>query len=140
MKGNEMKKYTCCEALAIVAGTNKALRRGTADWMIYTISDSKISDSDSAPDYNYGGILRNKKLTGNEWWPDADSQKAEIWEIEPEVIYIWGVRDDDGSANIFKGEPIKKEGKWWENTSGGVYKIFPKDKPQKYKLIPVEED
>jgi len=66
--------------------------------------------------------------------------------VEPKEIYVWGACDDDGNSWLFDKKP-EKGALLWEHPSGhAIYamqfqenNLFPKDKPQKFKLAPVDE-
>jgi len=66
-----------------------------------------------------------------------------MWRIRKKVkeekeTILWGVCDDDGTTNFFLNEPVKADGEWIDNNNDDNF--FPKDKPQKFKLVPVDEE
>jgi len=73
-------------------------------------------------------------------WPTIEQQKAEIWEVEPEALYVWGICDEDDRSwlslevpNIMKSDMLPIQIHFEQ--SG----LFPKDKPQKFQLIPMDD-
>jgi len=121
-------KYTFFEALGIVAGSSRGLRFNNNDWHLYK--------------EGYG-VLRNINNTGNDWWPLLEQQKAKIWEVEPEAIYVWcrclkvneSVLSTQSQENDHTPYPDDDEMALFEQKG-----LFPKDKYKKFKLVPVEED
>ena len=115
-------KYTFLEVLEKAIGTDRRIRKTTA-----------------LEDYFYiwcreDGTLINKHGTVLDW-PSLKDQKAQIWEVEPEEIDVWGYRDKTGSSRITTT---------LSNTKSKHVAYFKGNKfnnliPQKYKLVPVEE-
>lgn len=66
----------------------------------------------------------------------------DTWEIKPEEFYVWGACDTDGSNFLFIVEPTEKDevGDWKSDGEciPAENMTFPKDKPQKYKLVLME--
>jgi len=65
--------------------------------------------------------------------------RQDNWEVRPDDIHVWGVCDSDGISCIFEAEPVKNGGRWQDMVSEVGKNLFSKDKPQKFKLVPVEE-
>ncbi len=78
-----------------------------------------------------------------EWFEKIEEdQKPE----KPKEIFLWGVCNNDGRSHLFEGEPEKSNirlGEWFYMGMAYMMKLpnnlFPKDKPVKFKLTPVEE-
>jgi len=128
-------RYTFFEALAVIIGTERKLRTPDSGWFTYHY-DSRELQGAADPD-KYGPT----------WWPTLEEQKAKIWEVEPEEIYVWGKCDDDNDSWIYTHGIPKSH---LDNTivpcedldgTGCCFKkgLFPTDKFQKFKLVPVEE-
>ena len=133
------EKLTFFEALERVVGSDRRIRdsgkaRRTTDWSTYETFDRPC--------------LITKK-TGSAWWPKIEAQIKRAWEVEteiPEEIFIWGLCWENGVSCIAANDEVKKI--WeerYENRNIDEYivlqknNIFPKDKPQKYKLVPVDD-
>jgi hypothetical protein len=125
------EKLDFFDALRIVAGTKRKLRYKDGKW--YCCKTKSI----------YGGLYipleGNSDLSLFEWWPTPEQQKEKAWEVEPKEpekskeICVWGTCDKDGRSRIM-------------HTPDGSYGIFltednlfPKDKPQKFKLVPADQ-
>jgi len=65
-------------------------------------------------------------------------------------VYMWGVCDADGTSWLFTDKPVKWKDETWDNVDQADYSeesscplnennLFPKDKPQKFELVQVEE-
>ncbi len=126
-----MKRYRFLEALDKIVGTNKRVR-------------CVLVGKDNAWQTYSNGCLRNSQ--NNElWWPSVNKQKAQIWEVEEEPIYVWGACDSDNLSFLHSDKPeLNDDGDWSADKGSELHfkenNIFPKNKPQKYKLEPVEED
>jgi len=119
-------KYTFFEALAIVVGTKRRIKTPGSLWFYYHNGNRRLDT-----------IITDE--CGPCWWPSIEEQKAQIWEIEPEMIYVWGACDEDGYGSIYKNKPIKTGDDWFgSGTDDHLKNMFPKDKPQKFKLVLVE--
>lgn len=129
-------KYDFFEALAIVAGTDMKFSESGAGscWMTYNVETGQLEDEEG------------NKIA----WPYLERQKEKNWIVEPSPIFVWGVCDADGNSSVFRNKPkltknIDYPGSSWvEPDSGGtalcgMRDLFPKDKPQKFKLVPVED-
>ncbi len=66
----------------------------------------------------------------------------DTWEVKLEEIYVWGATNDNGNSCIHTTHPEKIHDYWLSGNAITLSEkgVFPADKPQKYKLIPVEED
>jgi len=118
---SDVKRYRFLEALDKVVGTEKALRFNENGWHKYK---------------EELGRLRNIDNIGNDWWPTPEQQKAQIWEIQPEPIYVWGKCDDQNQSWLY-AEP---KGFGLPDSLVCPQKgLFSKDKMQKFKLVPVED-
>ena len=86
-----------------------------------------------------------------EWWPTEEQMKGK-WKIKPKVdekkdVFVWGACDGDGDSYLYKEKPIYDATLYsWKEEIGDDNMIefekgnlFPKDKPQKYKVVPVDE-
>lgn len=69
------------------------------------------------------------------------------WEVKPQEIYVWGVCHKSGKSEIYSKEPVHGSPRDWVSDQasewlefGGEKNLFPKDRPQKFKLIPVNEE
>jgi len=68
------------------------------------------------------------------------------WEVKPDEIYVWGVsKGDDGKYVSYLGNEFLCDFTLESNPSHNVVRysgrpLFPTDKPQKYKLVPVEDE
>ena len=67
------------------------------------------------------------------------------------IIYMWGVCDPDGTSCLFTHKPIKWDDHGWDNVDQSDYSeesscplnennLFPKDKPQKFRLVLVQDE
>lgn len=63
--------------------------------------------------------------------------KNNTWFLKPS-IYVWGVCDDNGVSIIFEDKPERIGGEWENEKNDIDPNLFPKDKPQKFKLVPVD--
>jgi len=55
--------------------------------------------------------------------------------------FVWGACDEDGKNYLYQKKPIEDTHGDWD-TDGHFWNTdmeFPSDKPQKFKLVPVEE-
>jgi hypothetical protein len=140
-----MKKYNFFEALAIAAGTERGVRYKDFNWCQF-----KCEVPQPVNDRHYGGGCAYLVDGGGAtWWPTAEQQKEKAWEVEPEEVYFYGVCDDNGESWLHVEEPQKDQGigKWVvirteiniPAKSDLPKNLFPKDKPQKYKLVAVED-
>jgi len=128
-----VRKYRFLEALEKVKDTTQRIRPQGGRW---SSQWNKVGNDDGRP------FLKTE--AGYKWWPSLEDQKAEIWEVEPEEIYVWGVCDNDGKSYIYKNKPRKTETIWEETRLDNLIglasnNLFPTDKPQKFKLVPVED-
>jgi hypothetical protein len=90
-------------------------------------------------------MLRRTQLYGI---PPPEQAKKKVWEVEPEKpedIFIWGVCQENGNSVLFSKPPCKTNVGW--TLLSDIFpgkslpkNIFPTDKPQKFKLVPVEEE
>lgn len=79
------------------------------------------------------------------WWPSPE-QIAGKWRIKPKEepeekeIIVWGICDNDGECNMFLSPDVVKNsiGRWLLDGDEPL-NLFPKDKPQKFKLVPKEK-
>jgi hypothetical protein len=97
----------------------------------------------------YGAVFVSAQ---KEWWPTPEQRKGK-WRVKPEEVeeedvFVWGVCDqDDGSSKVFAVSPNCSGGVWHDpdNVSDKMSadfeerNLFPKDKPQKYKLVKVDD-
>jgi len=126
-----MKKlYRFLEALDKIVGTKRRIRKNTDAWHTYNVNDR---------------CLENSCTASSDYWPTLDDQKAKMWEVEPEPIYVWGVCGGIGTSLLFYEEPKKTVGGGWLYESDAVGhhlitdNLFSKNKPQKFKLVLVED-
>ena len=99
------KKSTFFEALALVAGTKKRIKQKGGDWVTYVYNDIEAGR----------GSLEHEG--GKLYWPTFYEQKGEIWEVEPEEVFVW-----------------------W-NGAGGFRYIEPNDKSyKKHRLVRVDDE
>ncbi len=127
-----MKRYRFLEALDKIVGTERRIR--------YLEDDKKLW-------FYYDGDSRQlyKDNINSGWWPQIVDQTAEMWEIEPEPIYVWGACDSDNLCFLHSDKPeLNDDGDWSADKGSELHfkenNIFPKNKPQKYKLEPVEDE
>lgn len=122
-------KYTFLEALALVVGTETKINYNECPfWISYDGRDLRD---------NYKNTVK---------WPTIEQQKEQKWEIAPEEIYLYGACDDDGESCLYLNKPSKKD-IVWDFTSDHEEEIitlsqnnlFLKNKPQKFKLVLVED-
>lgn len=116
-----VKKYRFLEVLEIIESTNKRIRRCPNQWSYYctdNITPALIDENQVA------------------WWPTLTDQKAQIWEIEPEPIYVWGI-----GCYLHRDLPVIDSYTTPDSPcfSYNNDNLFPKDKPQKFKLVLVED-
>jgi hypothetical protein len=121
--------YNFFKALAI-AGEKRGVKRS---------DEASYSYFDNSSRFMY---LGGRDSGTNGWWPAPDLQKEKVWEVEPVSVYVWGVCDPDGRSLIFPEKP-EKVGSYekWRMAAGSAIprNFFPKDKPQKFKLVAVED-
>ena len=121
------------EALDKIVGTERRIKY-TGDkpeiiysgWAIYNADEGNLEDTN-------GTFIS---------WPPTAYQKEIIWEIEDEPIYVWGKCDDDNVSLIFtdsKAEIPKSDSEYDDIAFCEKEGLFPKDKPQKFRLVPVED-
>ena len=128
-----MKKYRFLQALDMIVGTQRRMRReGETYWMVFYSEDGTEG-------------LKNEVGTFIKW-PTIEEHKAEIWEVEDEVLYMWAYSSKEGDNRVVFKRPIQcsdeEYGEAWEPSldSGLSSYAFPTDKPQKFKLVPVEDE
>lgn len=129
------EKLDFFEALRIVVGTKRRIRYAKRNWLRYVIAN------------NCRRACLYSNDTENDWWPTLEQQKEKTWEVEPEKpkeICVYGVCDKDGSSRIMHTPTRKLADNWWaENGGYGIFltedNLFPKDKPQKFKLVPADQ-
>lgn len=91
------------------------------------------------------GIPRDiwKFENGEEYFMYNADMFCESWKLKPEEKFIWGACDDDGMNFLFSGKPSGKDedGSWMTDSECMISEkwTFPKDKPQKYILVPFED-
>ncbi len=129
-------KYTLFQALEIVAGTKRKIIIKDVE------ANEKTQRSYDGWNFYFRGQLTNDN--SYEWWPTTEQEKAQIWEVEEAPIYVWGACDGDDDSFIYNSKPEINDNREWCPIRGGeLYfgkvSLFPKDKPQKYKLVPVED-
>lgn len=83
------------------------------------------------------------------WWPNKTQIEGK-WRIKPKEekeIFVWGVCDSDGESYIFENKPSRHASGTWDVGINDqniieIYapNLFPKDKPQKFKLVPVDDN
>lgn len=120
-------KYTLFEAIAIIVGTPRRIRRYKNGWSTYNNDNRTL----------------HTPITGNDgWWPSIEAQKAKIWEVEPEEIFVWGACDDDKRSGLHISRPTYScEDREWQS-EGKMYLmekyLFLDDNFQKYKLVLID--
>jgi len=121
-------KYRFLEALDKVVGTERRIRRTNS------LGNIKFWIS-------YNGIILKDNVNCEVIWPSLKDQKAAIWEVEPEPIYLWAVCTMEGNSLLFKEKPAQNKDGHWRISSiiDLLSDAFPKDKPQKFELVPIEE-
>ena len=134
-----MEKYTFWEAQAIVEGSERRIRYGGGCW-------NRINQT-SGDTLIVGCQLSN--LDGEPWWPTYRERNQKVWQVEPEKpkdIFVWCVCHKNGSSYISTEilSPSVDEYEWWAPNYGYGIRLdcndlFPKDKPQKFKLVPVDD-
>jgi len=114
-------KYTFLEALGKVNHTKQRIKIELGQW-------NKVCN-DGRP------FLKDEN--NHIWWPSIEDQKAEIWEVEPEAIYVWCDCDLNGHSWIYtrniKGTGFSKT----EYAQFPDTRLFSQDL-KKYKLVPVD--
>lgn len=148
-RGNEkMEKLDFFDAMRIVAGTERAIRfcGGSNRYKDKTLWSTLQADGTQDGKGNHSRAFLQSR-GGACWWPTLEEQKKKAWEVEPVEIIVWGACEDDGASFLHGGFPYRHEGGWICNDiEGGLTPIlnqknlFPKDKPQKYKLVPVDDE
>jgi len=129
-------RYRFLEALDKIAGTDKKIKRSCESEIWYSLV--YIDNKDKTP-----LLMRDDNTC---WWPDTKLRESRIWEIETETIYVWGVCGASDASLLFDEEPKKVVGNGWlyENDVSVVRlmtdNLFPKDKPQKFRLVPVDDE
>jgi len=95
---------------------------------------------------------RRKLLAGNgtlKWVPTNGQLSEKMWSVETKEtgkIFVWGGCSDCGRSQVLTSKPEKDgNGLWWSEIGGfGIElsekNLFPKDKPQKFLLVPVDEN
>jgi len=127
------EKLRFLEALDRVIGTDKRIRyQGkhpytTIEWSFYGMSE------DERP------YLEVKN--GGRWWPNMEVQTEKSWEVKPakielKPIHVWGFCDHLGESWLAKSKEYGSE----TSLNLPTNDLFPKNKLQKYKLIPVEDE
>jgi hypothetical protein len=67
-------------------------------------------------------------------------------EEKAKEVFVWGVCEKDGRSCLYSESPYKLREGVWETPECDFFvftdqdNLFPKDKPQKFKLVPVEEE
>jgi len=129
-----MKKYRFLEALDKIAGTDKKIKRSCESEIWYSLV--YIDNKDKTP------LLMSDDNAC--WWPDANLRESRIWEIETETIYVWGQSRKDGSSYLYIGNEDGKDSiKVNINVHVAFFdklNLFPIDKPQKFRLVPVDDE
>ena len=65
--------------------------------------------------------------------------KKDTWEIKPQEIFVWGIKNSvTGNDYLYRKHPEDSMQLSDQMPMGNAN--FPKDKPQKYKLVPVNDD
>jgi len=126
-----MVKYRFLAALDKIVGTERKIKNVDKGnfWFTYDAENNRLLNAEGS-----------KKIS----WPSIETQQAKIWEVEEVPIYVWGVCDNNGDSWIYDSKPIKV-GVIWEDDDGYTSTrledsdLFPKNKPQKFKLVPVED-
>ena len=121
-----MDKMNFFEALAI-AGEKRKIRYKEESWSYYgqKISRAVLLDQNSVA-----------------WWPTIEQQREKEWEVEPKEIVVLACCDSDGSCNLIVKDDSTAlwrhdDGIW--NWEGEPLNLFPQDKSQKYKLVPISD-
>ena len=124
-----MNKMNFFEALAI-ASEKRQVRYKGGSWSYYVQKLNKA-------------VLLDQK--SHAWWPTIEEQQENNWEVEPEELVVWCVCDQDGSSFIFTGKPYKSGNGWIchddeeQMLELNSKNLFPKVKPQKYKVTPISD-
>ena len=86
-----------------------------------------------------GDYWHDEKGNQINWIPEV--YISDTWRVRKEDIYIWASCDSDGLSVISSKEDDVTLifGEHRRPCSNLENNLFPKDKPQKYKLVPVEE-
>ncbi len=78
---------------------------------------------------------------------EKDCYSLSEWEVKLEEIYVWGVCHKSGKSEIYSKKPYPGSPRDWVSDQpsewlefGGKKNLFPTNKPQKYKLILVDEE
>lgn len=104
--------------------------------------------------YQENGLYwRNRPHLMESKWeirPISRSGLKDILEKQkPQDIFVWGACDKNGSSWIFDVKPnlLKEDGIWLDSVRAYTsakklnrVNLFPEDKPQKFKLVPVEDN
>lgn len=128
----ETKKMDFFDAARIVAGTNREIRYKNGPPWIRITSEWIFKDA-----------------VGNKYpRPTPEQQKEKAWEVEPEKdIFVWGACDDNEISLVHNEKPYRvnhEDGAHdgWESDDAFKLKsknLFPKDKPQKFRLVPADQ-
>jgi hypothetical protein len=113
---------------------------------------------ETAPDwFTYCRVQNNEHVyatllhpSGSEWFPSDELRKGK-WRIrekqeEEKEIFVYCACNSDGKSYAFQCDPqnLADDGSFiWDNGDSPIHfdrnNLFPKDKPQKCKLVPVED-
>ncbi len=88
---------------------------------------------------------RYENMEGTYMYFTRNDHQQDTWGVKPEDTYVWGATDDNGNSFLYAEKPTKENLDHFYVDSGDCMQVtstkqLPKDKPQKYKLVPVEED
>lgn len=112
-------------------------------WVRMTENGNWVTDNPHLIKRDDVGLGKSNSDSGIPTTIGREVFNLDTWEVKKEIIYIWGACDEDGTPYIYPGKPIKKDGREWEFDDALIIKsndnLFPKNKPQKYKLVPVDE-
>lgn len=117
-----------------VAGSDRRIRYKDGSWHSLVFGRDEI----------YLSREKNHKM-----FPRPKMSKEKAWQVEPEPeepkdIIVWAI-NDRGESYLFQKRPLYSNNYGWHephHTCGFRLPVncdFPKDKPQKFKLEPVEE-
>jgi len=123
MTGKLMDFY---DASRIVAGTEKKARFRGGSLLTLNPFEKPFTDKGAYIDFT------------------AEEREEKSWSVEPGKIIVYGVCDDDGTSRLYEDFPKNGgDGKWWVSGRQGAMlnrdNLFPKDKPQKYRLVPADQ-